>query len=73
VTGPLFKTVNLGISKYFRVKGASRLELRAQLINAFNWANFTPVGSASNAVANYEVTGLSDGPRIAELVFRFTW
>ena len=73
VTGPLFKTVNLGISKFFKAKGASKLEFRAQLINAFNWANFTPVGSATSVAANYEVTGLSDGPRIAELVFRFSW
>jgi hypothetical protein len=73
VTGPLFKTVNLGISKFFKVKGASRLEFRAQLINAFNWANFTPVGTASATAGNYEVTGLSDAPRIAEMVFRFTW
>ena len=58
---------------FFNVKGASKFEFRAQLINAFNWANFTPVGTASNAAANYEVTGLSDGPRIAELVFRFSW
>jgi hypothetical protein len=73
VTGPLFKTVNLGISKFFNVKGSSKFEFRAQLINAFNWANFTPVGTASNAASAYEVTGLSDGPRIAELVFRFSW
>ena len=73
VTGPLFKTVNLGVSKFFKVKGASKLEFRAQMINAFNWANFTPVGSASAIAGNYEVTGLSDGPRITELVFRFSW
>lgn len=73
VTGPAFKTVNLGISKYFPVKGDAKIEFRAQLINAFNWANFTPVGVASNATTAYEVTGLSDGPRIAELVLRFTW
>lgn len=73
VTGPTFRTVNLGISKYFSVKGESKLEFRAQLINAFNWANFTPVGAASANATAYEVTGLSDGPRIAELVLRFSW
>jgi hypothetical protein len=31
------------------------------------------VGVASSTPSAYEVTGLSDGPRIAELVFRFTW
>ena len=73
VTGPSFKTVNLGISKYFKVKGSSNLEFRAQLINAFNWANFTPVGTATATTSAYEVTTLSDGPRIAELILRFSW
>jgi hypothetical protein len=73
VTGPVFRTLNLGIAKSFKVKGSSRIEFRAQLINAFNMANFTPVGVASSTPSAYEVTGLSDGPRIAELVFRFTW
>ena len=73
MTGPLFRTVNLGIAKSFHVKGQSQLSFRAQLINAFNMANFTPVASASSTASAYEVTGLSDQPRVAELVFRFTW
>jgi hypothetical protein len=36
-------------------------------------ANFTPVATATSTASAYEVTGLSDSPRVAELVFRFTW
>ena len=52
---------------------SSKFDFSAQLYNAFNWANFTPVGTASNATTAYEVTGLSDSPRVAELILRFTW
>ena len=73
VTGPMYKTFDLGIEKKFMVKGSTNLVVRAELLNAGNWANFAPVGTASNAAGAYEVTGLADSPRIAQLVFRFNF
>jgi carboxypeptidase family protein len=78
VTGPMYRMVDLGIEKTFKLKGRTRFHLRAILINAFNIVNFTPVtgggttATAFQSAANYEVTG-SDSPRTAELVARFSW
>ncbi len=73
VTGPMYKTFDVGIEKKFQIKGRTNLVFRAELLNAGNWANFAPVGTASATPGAYEVTGLADGPRIAQLVFRFNW
>lgn len=82
VTGPMYRMVDLGIEKRFKLKGGSQFIFRAQLINAFNIVNFTPVTGGGTTVANsatafqnaanYEVTG-ADTPRIAEFVARITW
>jgi hypothetical protein len=74
----MYRMVDLGIEKTFKLKGRTRFHLRAILINAFNIVNFTPVtgggttATAFQSAANYEVTG-SDSPRTAELVARFSW
>ncbi len=73
VTGPMYKAFDVGIEKQFRIKGDLKLLFRAELLNAFNLVNFTPVATASNAATAYEVTGLVDGPRIAQLVARISW
>jgi len=83
VTGPMFKMLDLGIAKDFRLGRAVKLQIRAELLNALNLANFVPVtangtGTVNNFtnVANYEVTQLvngADSPRIAQLVARVTW
>lgn len=72
VTGPMFKAVDIGIEKRFKLRSTT-LSFRAQLLNALNYANFAPVATASNAITAYEVTGLADSPRIAELVLRLTF
>jgi hypothetical protein len=73
VTGPMFKVFDVGIEKQFNVKGSLKFRLRAELLNALNIANFAPVATASNTTTSYEVTGLNGGPRVAQLVARFTW
>jgi hypothetical protein len=79
VTGPMYKMVDLGIEKSFKLKGRTRLALRAILINAFNIVNFAPVtgggttATSFQSAAGYEVTGAADAPRIAELVVRFSF
>jgi len=73
VTGPMFRAFDVGIQKQFTLKNNFKLVFRAELLNAFNFANFTPVATASNAANAYEVTALVDSPRIAQLVLRFNW
>jgi hypothetical protein len=84
VTGPMFKLFDVGISKEFPIKGNFKLLIRAELLNAFNIANFIPVaaGGASTLdrpvnnftnLANYEVTQPIGDPRIAQLVARISW
>jgi hypothetical protein len=78
VTGPLYRTFDVGIEKRFKLVGRSSFIFRAQLINAFNIANFTPVtGGGTTATSfqspsGYEVTA-TDAPRVAELVLRISW
>jgi hypothetical protein len=57
-----------------------KLRVRAELLNAFNMANFVPVAgngtgttNTYTTLTNYEVTQLNGGPRVAQLVARFTW
>jgi hypothetical protein len=73
VTGPMFKAFDVGIQKQFTLKNDVKLIFRAELLNAFNFANFTPVATPSNAATAYEVTQLVDSPRIAQLVLRLNW
>jgi hypothetical protein len=73
VTGPMFKIFDIGIEKQFHIKGPLRFHLRAEMLNAFNIVNFAPVATASNTATNYEVTGTNGGPRVTQLVARFTW
>ena len=83
VTGPMFKMLDLGIAKEFQLGKSVRLQIRAELLNAFNLANFVPVAANGTGtvntytnVANYEVTQLvngSDSPRIAQVVARINW
>jgi hypothetical protein len=73
VTGPMYRAFDVGIQKQFAIKGNFKLVFRAELLNAFNFANFTPVATASNAANAYEVTALADTPRIAQLVLRLNW
>ena len=83
VTGPMFKNVDLSLAKMVPLVGRTRIEFRAEMLNAFNWVNFTPVtgmtefgntafGSNPNS---YEVTGLTGATtsRIIQLVSRVTW
>jgi hypothetical protein len=75
VAGPLFKQVDLNLTKIFRVVGRTRLEFRIQALNVFNNANFVPVGGLSSNVNNFEVSALtgSNTSRTVELVTRFSW
>jgi outer membrane receptor protein involved in Fe transport len=45
VTGPSFRNTDLSVSKHMTVAGSFRVQLRADVFNVFNQANFGPPGS----------------------------
>lgn len=80
LNGPRLVRFNLGISKQLRLPGKFRLELRAEMLNAFNTPYFKPVSGAdvfgfltdaSNPDA-FEVTNVDSG-RIVQLVGRISF
>jgi hypothetical protein len=81
LTGPMFRQTDFRFSKRTRIAGGTDLELAAEMLNAFNQANFVPVGignsgaTQGNTIANYEVTTLTgtNTSRVIQLVARFNW
>ena len=80
VTGPMFSQTDLRFSKRTRLSGRMNIELAAELLNAFNQANFIPVGIGSgntlgNTISSYEVTGLTgtNTSRLIQFVGRFNF
>jgi hypothetical protein len=89
VNGPMYWTTDLSLVKKIRLKGDMAIDFRAELLNAFNKANFVPVTGGGNPVGfdgrggtaaggytspgSYLVTTTNDNPRVAQLVARFSW
>ncbi len=80
LTGPMFRQFDLRFSKRTRIVGRSDIELAAEMLNAFNQANFVPVGIGSgatlgNTIASYEVTALTgtNTSRVIQLVARINF
>jgi hypothetical protein len=74
LTGPTYHRWDISAVKRTRLVGRTMFEFRADLINAFNHPNFTPVISTSTNADNYRVTGVQENSsRIIQLVARFTW
>jgi hypothetical protein len=75
VTGPMFQQHDFSMAKRVRLAGRTEFEFRAEMLNAFNQANFVPVGGIGNAIASYRVTGLTgtNTARVIQLVGRFNW
>jgi hypothetical protein len=76
VRGPMFQQFDLRFSKRTTLVGHTNFEFAAEMLNAFNHPNFSPVGGiGSSTVAGYQVTGLqgTSSARIIQLVFRVNW
>jgi hypothetical protein len=73
--GPMFKNVDLSITKLIPIKGRVRGEFRVEMLNAFNLVNFAPVTGIGSVATAYEVTGLNGEVtrRIIQLVSRVSW
>jgi hypothetical protein len=68
--GPSQKRIDVSLSKAFGLGGTSRLELRAEVFNVFNWTNF---GMPQNNVASVDfgaITSTVGGPRVGQLGLR---
>ena len=57
-----------------RIVGRTTFEFRAELLNAFNHPNFTPVISTSTNADNYRITGVEENStRIVQFGWRLNW
>ena len=81
VTGPMFQQHDIRVSKRTRIVGRIDFEFAAEMLNAFNQANFVPVGdrfttsNIGSTLANYEVTTLTgtNTSRVIQIVTRLNW
>ena len=81
VTGPMFQQHDIRVSKRTRLVGRIDFEFAAEMLNAFNQANFVPVGdrfttsNIGSTLANYEVTTLTgtNTSRVIQIVTRLNW
>ena len=84
LTGPMFTQTDLRFSKRTKLLGRADFEVAMEMLNAFNQANFVPVGIGSssqagspqgNSIAQYEVTTLTgtNTSRLIQFVARFNW
>jgi hypothetical protein len=74
VTGPMYSRWDLSAVKRTRLVGRTTFEFRADLLNAFNHVNFTPVISTSTNADNHRITGVQENSsRIIQLVARFSF
>ena len=75
VPGPLFKNVDLSLTKFIPIAGRTRLEIHVEALNVFNRPNYVPVGGLGATSTAYEVTALTGAntSRVVQFVSRFTW
>ncbi len=81
VTGPKVVTFDLSAVKRFTLAGHTNFEFRAEMLNAFNNINFTPVAQTGNSATINQVTAAqrdvnntqNPGGRLMQFVFRLTF
>jgi hypothetical protein len=81
VTGPKFVRFDLAVVKRITLVGRTNFEFRAEMLNAFNNVNFTPVAQTGNANTLNQVTAAyrdvnntqDPGGRLVQFVWRVTW
>lgn len=69
---PGLKNVDVSVGKLFSVGGRRRLELRADILNAFNWINYVAVTRSLSASDFGKVTGVG-AARVAQVQARFSF
>jgi hypothetical protein len=69
---PGFHNLDISLAKPFNVGGQRRLELRADILNAFNWVNYVSVQTQINASDFGRING-TGAARVAQLQARFSF
>jgi len=78
---PWFNRVDFGVAKRFDVGGSKNIDIRFDVLNLFNNANFTPVANPGTGATIFRTTAAytdasntyDPGGRIGQLQFRFNW
>jgi hypothetical protein len=75
VTGPLFQQHDISIAKRVPIVGRANVELRLEMLNAFNMHNFVPVAGISDDPSDYLVESLTgtNSARVIQIVSRINW
>jgi hypothetical protein len=76
VTGPFFQQHDIRFAKRTTIAGNVNFEFAAEMLNALNQANFTPVsGIGSTTLTDWQLTGLSgtNTSRVIQIVARVNW
>ena len=73
--GPRSHFTNLALMKYFRLKEKRAFQLRYELFNVLNHANFQLPDRQFNALGGGLITGVTDrgrgGPRVMQVALKF--
>ena len=70
--GPKYRNLDVSFGKSFTVSGSKTIELRADVLNFFNWINFTTIQTNITA-ANFGQAVGTDAARVAQLQIRFAF
>ncbi|MBM3808523.1 MAG: hypothetical protein FJW22_10050 [Acidimicrobiia bacterium] len=81
IRAPWFSRVDLGLSKKFPIGGTRNIEVRADLLNAFDNINFNPVANPGTAATIFQVASAytdasntyDPGGRLGQVMVRFNW
>jgi hypothetical protein len=78
---PWFKRFDLGVAKKVGIVGATNVEVRFDLLNLFDSANFSPVANPGSGATIFRTTSAytdasntyDPGGRIGQLMIRLNW
>ena len=73
--GPGTKNVDLGLNKTFSTGGSTRLQLRIEAFNAFNWVNLGTPNTTQTSPNFGRITALAPGmsPRVMQAALRVSF
>ncbi len=81
LSAPWFGRFDLGFTKRFDIRGPMNIEVRFDLLNAFDAVNFDPVANPGTGATIFQVTTAyrdpsntyDPGGRLGQVMIRFNW
>jgi hypothetical protein len=70
--GPGSRNVDLGLHKTFATGGGTRVQVRIEAFNAFNWVNLNPPNTSQNS-GNFGRITSAGSPRVMQGALRFSF